>query len=313
MPAAPRIDPKEVFSPRDWERLTTPSRWRGLVLVAHCWAMILAGGALFVLFPNPFTYILAVMIIGARQLGLAVLMHDGAHGALHPDPEVNDFIGRWFCGAPTNADLVRYRTYHLQHHKFVQQPEDPDLGLSAPFPISRASFQRKAIRDLTGQTFYKQRVAPIFAAYAEGKAKGRPRETVTKGVVAFFRDFLIVNGVMLAALSLVGLWWAYFALWLVPMASWYPLVTRVRNIAEHACLTDNDDPFRTARTTHAGFIERALVAPYYVNYHCEHHLFMYLPCWRLPEAHRLMLAKGLGAKMELKPSYLDVLRLATSA
>jgi fatty acid desaturase len=50
-----------------------------------------------------------------------------------------------------------------------------------------------------------------------------------------------------------------------------------------------------------------------VNYHCEHHLFMYLPCWRLPEAHRLMLAKGLGAKMELKPSYLDVLRLATSA
>jgi fatty acid desaturase len=313
MPAAPRIDPKEVFSPRDWERLTAPSRWRGLALVLHCWAVILAGGALFVLFPNPFTYLLAVMIIGARQLGLAVLMHDAAHGALHPDPEVNDFIGRWFCGAPTNADLVRYRNYHLQHHKFVQQPEDPDLGLSAPFPISRASFRRKAVRDLTGQTFYKQRIAPIFGAYAEGKAKGQPRERVTKGVIAFFRDFLIVNGVLLVALSLAGLWWAYFALWLVPMATWYPLVTRVRNIAEHACLTDNDDPFRTARTTRAGFIERALVAPYYVNYHCEHHLFMYLPCWRLPEAHRLMLAKGFGAKMERKASYLTVLRIATSA
>lgn len=313
MPAAPRIDPKSVFSAAEWDHLTTPSRWRGLVLVAHCWAVILAGGALFVLFPNPFTYLLAVMIIGARQLGLAVLMHDAAHGALHPDPEVNDFVGRWFCGAPTNADLVRYRNYHLQHHKFVQQPEDPDLGLSAPFPINRASFQRKAVRDLTGQTFYKQRIAPIFAAYADGEAKGRPRKAVTKGVIAFFRDFLIVNGVLLVALGLTGLWWAYFALWLAPMATWYPLVTRVRNIAEHACLSDNDDPFRTARTTRAGFIERVLVAPYYVNYHCEHHLFMYLPCWRLPEAHRLMSAKGLGAKMELKPSYLAVLRIATSA
>ena len=69
MPAAPRIDPKEVFSAAEWERLTTPSRWRGLALVAHCWGVILAGGALFVLFPNPFTYILAVMIIGAGLKG----------------------------------------------------------------------------------------------------------------------------------------------------------------------------------------------------------------------------------------------------
>ena len=50
----------------------------------------------------------------------------------------------------TPGGLVQYRTYHLGHHKFAQQAEDPDLGLSAPFPITRLSLRRKIVRDLTG-------------------------------------------------------------------------------------------------------------------------------------------------------------------
>ena len=54
--------------------------------------------------------------------------------------------------------------YHLQHHKFAQQAEDPDLGLSAPFPITRASLRRKIVRDLTGQTWFKQRFGDCLQA-----------------------------------------------------------------------------------------------------------------------------------------------------
>ena len=57
--------------------------------------------------------------------------------------------------------LQAYRPYHLQHHRYVQQAEDPDLVLSAPFPISPASLRRKMWRDLSGQTFYKQRIQPL--------------------------------------------------------------------------------------------------------------------------------------------------------
>jgi len=67
-----------------------------------------------------------------------------------------------------------------------------------------------------------------------------------------------------------------------------------------------------ARTTLANPIERALIAPYWVNYHAEHHLFMYLPCYRLPEAHRLLIDKGLIKRMEVRPGYWDVMKLATS-
>ena len=59
-------------------------------------------------------------------------------------------------------------------------------------------------------------------------------------------------------------------------------------------------------------IERAFIAPYWVNYHAEHHLFMYLPCYNLPEAHRLLVEKGLIKRMEVRPGYLDVMKLATS-
>jgi fatty acid desaturase len=68
---------------------------------------------------------------------------------------------------------------------------------------------------------------------------------------------------------------------------------------------------RHARTTHAAWWERAFVAPYWVNYHCEHHMFMYLPCWSLPKAHRLLKAKGHTARMEVQPGYWGVLRMAS--
>ncbi|HVY85777.1 MAG TPA: fatty acid desaturase family protein, partial [Caulobacterales bacterium] len=252
----------------------------------------------------PLTYLLAVMLIGARQLGLAILMHDAAHGALHPNQKVNDWLGEWLCAAPVGAKLDQYRPYHLKHHRYTEQPEDPDLGLSAPFPITRASLMRKIVRDLTGQTFVKQRFGPLFA-----KREERTGGKVTSSAV---NSFLIVNAILLAALALAGYWWAYFALWIVPMATWFPLVTRLRNIAEHACVDTKEDPFSHARTTKANLIERLLIAPFWVHYHAEHHCFMHLPCYKLPETHRLLMQKGYASRMQIAPGYWDVLKLATS-
>jgi fatty acid desaturase len=311
MAVAARVKPTDYFTPQEWAPLAARSRWMGLWLVAHAWLTIAAAVALVVLLPNPVTWLLAVMIISGRQLGLAILMHDGAHGCLHPDLKVNDWVGNWLCGAPTNADLPRYRDYHLGHHKFAQQAEDPDLGLSAPCPITRKSLYRKLVRDLTGQTFYKQRIAPSIAAFRQGARKGVPLAKTAAGVLAFWRPFLIFNGLMWAGLILAGLWWVWPTLWLVPMATWYPMITRLRNIAEHACVAkDEPDPLRHARTTHAGPIARLFLAPYYVNYHCEHHMFMHVPCWNLPKVHRLLAAKGVTANMLTAPGYGAVLDLA---
>ena len=305
MPAVARIDPKTVFTSDEWARFTTRSSWRGLLNVAGAWALIFAAGALFVLWPNPLTYVVAVMLIGARQLGLAILMHDAAHGALHPNQKINDWVGEWLCAAPVGARLADYRPYHLKHHRYTEQPEDPDLALSAPFPITRASLVRKIIRDLTGQTFVKQRFGPLFA-------KKQMSPEGAKVVHRAVNSFLIVNAILFAGCALAGYWWAYPALWIVPMATWFPLVTRLRNIAEHACVDTREDPFTHARTTLANPIERLLIAPYHVHYHAEHHVFMHVPCYHLPALHRALMDKGYGARMDVAPGYIAVLKQASA-
>ena len=301
MPAVARIDPKDVFTAEEWARLSPRSSWRGLVLVASAWALIFAAGAMFVIWPNPLTYVLAVMLIGARQLGLAILMHDAAHGALHANSKINDWVGEWLCAAPTGARLKAYRDYHLKHHKYTEQPEDPDLPLSAPFPVTRASLFRKIVRDLTGQTFLKQRRAQLFGNLQKGQL-----------VNPTTAHFLIFNALLLAGLSLAGYWWTYFALWLVPMATWLPLVTRLRNIAEHAVVDTREDPFSHARTTLANPIERLFIAPYWVHFHGEHHVFMHVPCYRLERMHRMLMDKDYWTRMHISGGYFSVLNEASS-
>jgi len=284
----------ELLTPEQVQHLRGKSDFVGAALVLHAWALIFGSMALFVCWPNPFTFLLAVMVIGTRQLGLAILMHDAAHGLLFADRRLNEWVGTWLCAAPVFTSLQLYRPYHLTHHRHTQQAEDPDLGLSAPFPITRKSMWRKIGRDLSGRTAYQRRLEQFRRGLAkEGKA-------------------FLVNLVLLCALAAAGYWWLYPLLWLVPLATWYQLVSRIRNIAEHAVVPDNDDPLRNTRTTLASFLERLFVAPYWVNYHLEHHLFMFVPCWRLPAAHRALLAAGLGERMEIQPGYATVLRLATS-
>ena len=309
MPAARRVDPKSFFTREEWAGLARRSNWRGPALVLHCWAVIFAAAAAGIVWPILMP--LAVMVIGTRQLGLAILMHDAAHGALHRSLAINDWIGRWLLSAPVGASLERYRPYHLTHHRFAQQAEDPDLGLSAPFPITRRSLRRKVVRDLTGQTFYKQRVAPILAVLG-GRKANVPTNVIFKGGSLLSPQFLLSNAVLFAAGAAAGVWWAWIVFWLLPMAVWLPLVTRLRNIAEHACVPDDADPLRHARTTRANWLERAFIAPYWVNYHVEHHMFMHLPCWRLPRAHKLLERKGVLARMEVQPGYLTMLKLATA-
>ena len=76
MPAAARVDPRTFFSPSEWAPLARRSRWKGLALLAHAWGVIFAAAAMAVVWP--LTLPLAVVLIGGRQLGLSILMHDAA-------------------------------------------------------------------------------------------------------------------------------------------------------------------------------------------------------------------------------------------
>ncbi len=304
-----RIRARDLMTDQELIEVRTRHTWKSVGLIAHAWTLILGSIAMVALWPNPFTFVLAVAIIGSRQLGLAILMHDGAHGCLANGEKLNMALSQWLCAYPVFAETVAYRRYHLQHHARTQQEDDPDLILSAPFPITRLSYRRKFWRDISGQTGYAQRKAQFL------NALGDPSWPRARRAAHFWDKLgpqLAFNLIFFAGLAAAGVWWAYPLLWLLPLLTWMMVITRIRNIAEHAVVPDSDDPLRNTRTTRAGFFERLFIAPYYVNYHLEHHLLFYVPCYNLPRVHKILSRSSYASQMEVQPNYAAVLRLATA-
>jgi len=299
---------KNLLEPRQLAAVRRRSDLWGLYLVVHAWATIAGAAALFVYYPNPATCILAVMVIGSRQLGLLIPMHDGAHGMLCSNRHLNNFLSQWCCAFPTLADTFIYRHYHLKHHARTLQDDDPDILLTGHYPITRASLLRKFKRDLTGRTGYSQRRAQFIAAL------GRRDAPLKDQLRTFVRNLgrpLGVNLGLFAGCALLGYWYLYPLLWVLPLLTWQQFVLRVRNIAEHAVVGDRNNPFKNARTTIANPIERLFVAPYWVNYHLEHHLMMWVPCYRLPRLRRFLINNGYGEEMLGARGYLEVLQSVT--
>jgi fatty acid desaturase len=302
---------KAFLTPDEIRPLARRSDLAGALLLLHCYGVIALAIAAFALWPNLLTFLLAITLIGSRQLGLAILMHDAAHNALFKTRWLNELAGEWLCGRPILAELAAYRHYHLTHHRFTQSDKDPDLVLSSKFPTTRASLRRKFIRDLTGQTGLKQFAAQLVMSFrlaGDHDALDAAKADAAQAFKAaeLWKSIPIFLAIMLA-ISLIGEWWWGLAFWALPYFTWFQFVLRIRNIAEHGATEQSDDPFRNVRTTLAGPLARTFIAPYWVNYHLEHHLVMHVPCWQLPRMNRLLIGKGLGDRMNVAKDYAQVL------
>ncbi len=320
----------DILSRDEIRRLRQKSSVRGAWLVFHAWAVIGIVMTLYAVWPVYLILIPGLFIIAGRQLGLAVLMHDAAHGLLFRSRRLNDTAGQWLAGAPVGGDLYAYRPYHIRHHRFTQQPNDPDLGLSRPFPITRLSLARKMLRDLIGWTFVRNKLFLLRVAWATGDGATGDGTTGDAGNAdgpkwrkRAFRLWRTLGTLIAANIAMAGAFAAagridlYLLLWLLPLVTTFQWVTRIRNISEHAMVPETapetGDAMRNTRTTHAGWLERAILAPYWVNYHIEHHLWIWVPCFRLREGHRLLREKGFAEKMETRDGYASVLKLAASS
>src|SRR5262245_38947220 len=133
-------------------RFRRPSTLRSAALVLHAWIAIGAAVALYAWWPGPLALIGAVVVIGGRQLGLMVLMHEAAHWLLFRGGRANTLVGTWLCAAPVAADLRTYRRAHHLHHRHTGQPDDPDAQRAMPLPVTRARFALAVAADLCGWT-----------------------------------------------------------------------------------------------------------------------------------------------------------------
>lgn len=311
----------DILSRDEIKAFTQRSDLAGAVAVIWTWLVIAGCFAAVALVPHPVVFVAAVIVIGGRQLALAVAMHEGAHGTLFRTRWLNETGVDWLCARPVWSDVARYRTHHLGHHAHTGTERDPDLGLALAEPMSRGSLARKLLRDISGLSGLR-RIVGLLAIDAEllrydvgGSPRRAPRRSAgyhLRRLAANLWRPVLANAVIFAVLYASGHAWVY-TVWVVAYLTMFSLVLRVRSLAEHACTARTDDQLLNTRTTRANLLARIAFAPLHVNYHLEHHLLPTVPWWRLPVLHRTLAARGALPAQSLARGYLHVLQIVSRA
>ncbi|MEM7135618.1 MAG: fatty acid desaturase family protein [Myxococcota bacterium] len=307
------IDWRESFTKEEIKELRQHSDWHGWLTLVTDYGMIAASMALVAYVPNVWTVLLALVVIGTRQLGLAVILHEASHRTLFNNRKLNDWVGNWLAAYPIYISMDMYRPHHLDHHGKTWGDTDPDRELADGFPVSKASMARKVLRDLLGVTGLKQLIGTSYVAYRVIR-----RQEVGQGTLPMRLDrdrvIRMVVGTVVTNAVLFGVLWALghpllYLLWFGAWLTTNKLVVRLRSMAEHSAVPSPHpgDPFGNTRTTLTSWWERVLLAPHHVGYHLEHHLVITIPYYKLPRFHRMLGERGLLDNACVEQGYVRVL------
>ena len=282
-------------------RKSSAQAWR---IVLSDWVLIASALSAAALLPNPVTYVLAILVVGCRQLSLGIIVHETGHQTFFESKPLNDFVGRWLSGYWVFSSKTDYMKGHLRHHQLAGTLDDPDLKNYAAYPVSKKSFRRKVWRDLSGQTGWR-RLRSIGRSIVRYNTLNAEGQRVVRGG-------LITNIAFLGLLTALGQPWLYLV-WVGAFVSSHMLSTRLRQIGEHAAVPNGQslDPRDHTRTILTKWWERLLIAPHQIGYHLEHHLLPSVPIYRLPTLHKMLVDNGyLGSDLVIT-GYPSLIRRVT--
>ena len=285
----------DILSKSDLALLRKKSSLKACFMVLMNFSIMALAFSTVIVWTNPLTILLCMLLLGGRQLGIGILVHECAHKAFFDSDRLNDFVGQWVCGPLINLSVHDYRKYHLRHHRHAGTDDDPDQIFVAKYPVTKASLRRKIIRDITGQTAYRDTLRKLLMFRWPSNA-----------------PWLVSHLLLLLTLTAFGFPMAYL-LWWASEFFVYPLLVRLRQIGEHGVALNRYEraPRLNTGTTLVSWWERLLMAPNYVNYHVEHHQFATVPCYNLPALHRLLKKGGYFDGYNcIANGYVDVLRRA---
>lgn len=309
---------KKLFTNEEINSLMKKSDVLATWEIIQTWLWIAGSMALVHFLPNILTIILALWIIGGKQLACAIILHDAGHYSLFKSKQANIVFGNWFGAYPIFHNVNQYRPYHLEHHKTTGTDDDPDVFLTRGYPTTQKSMIRKFARDLLGITGIKASIG-LLLMHLGILEYNLGNKLVRKKNLRFFtlmrNAWKNLRGPVLFQLILVGILYlagdpGLYLLWVGANMFTYPFCIRVRSIAEHSMVPDRNDPQVNSRTVKANFFEKILFAPLHVNYHVEHHLLMVVPSYRFPRMHQMLKEKGFYEKAQYANGYWEIIKMA---
>ncbi len=233
-------------------------------------------------FPNPFVYVLAVIVIGSRIYNLGGLMHEACHYRGYRNRLLNDIVGE-IVAFPTTASMRGYRNSHFTHHRELNSDLDPDwtrnYGFEEyEFPATRGRIATRVLSYLTGLRTY---------ASLKSFHKNPQTRMVPLGITLARYAVLLA---IIASSIVWGFWKEVLLYWLVPVVTVFTALRYIRTVAEHY-VVEHTNVFNESRTILASPFENWLLSSWGLNYHLEHHLFPGITCFNLAKAHTILMTR----------------------
>ncbi|MEN0049944.1 MAG: fatty acid desaturase family protein [Bacteroidota bacterium] len=274
------IDPKKL------QALFATNAYRHAFAMLLNWVIIFTTIYYCIQFFNPLTYLLAVIIVGARMHALAILMHDATHFSFLKKQKWNDLITDFFITYPVFTSIAKYRQNHLRHHRHLNSENDPDWV--AKLTKREFTFPKTKREFLTTVFSYLLLFQGAMDAYWFLKRfSGGKKEKSQKAKKNYARTVFFV--LLFTTLTLTGTWKYYLLFWVVPYLSTFFMFQYIRSVAEHFGELAYDHLLTSTRTVKATLIEQFFIAPHHVGYHLEHHLYPGVPFYHLPKLHDLLM------------------------
>jgi fatty acid desaturase len=228
-----------------------------LLLLAVMYALLAGNAVLYYTAP---LHPLAHVAIGAIAIHFAfTIWHEAVHGTVSGSPRVNDAVG--VLGMlPYMTPFFLQRWLHLEHHRRLNQPDDPNhvytdgLFVTLPFRYPRALAHARRLLPTDPRT-----------------APQRRSDTATSALVVGVLGLAIATG---HGLDFLVLWFAPVVVAKLVM-DWYI------NYLPHRGL--DADGFRGTRITAVGWLTPLVLNH---NYHAVHHIWPTVPWHRYREIYR---------------------------
>ena len=230
-------------------------------------------------------YLVAVMLIGAHQVGIGIIgFHEGAHSLLHRKTRWNHSIGKiliTLVGGQVLQGYEHFKARHLTHHLYVNRALDPDAW--APLSIKQTPLLRHALFFLS--VICGVQYVRLCIGYMQKLCRFRRFVSFTLLLMSFA---LVVAGAMLDVDACV----LFVKYWLLPIATWGFVVFYIRSYSEHPCVDQADDQLLEAYTHEVSltWFDAFFVSTSGFNYHLSHHLTPWVPFYHLPKVHRAIAA-----------------------